>query len=283
MPAVGPDPAGSNRVGYQGEPGAYSDEAAHALFPQARTEGFASFATTFAALDSGQVEVGVLPAENSLAGAVQEVSDLLWRHRSLRVSGEHLARIEHLLLGRLEAGRVRRALSHPQALAQCAAWLEERAITPVPVSDTALAARQVAAEGRPGDAAIASAAAAARYRLEVLARDIADRAFNQTRFLVVRRGAAAAEGLSGPAKLALGLTAAHRPGGLLAVLEVFARQGANLTRLDSRPIPDSPFHYRFYADGELDRGEDLVGLLEQLRAVTGELVLFGAYPLGSAA
>lgn len=206
---------------------------------------------------------------------VQEVSDLLWAHPQLVVAQEHVAPIRHHLLSRSVAP-VRRALSHPQALAQCAGWLATRQITPVPFPDTAGAAREVAAHGAPGDGAIASRAAAARYHLLVVAEDIADQESNRTRFLVVRPSPEPAPA-RGALKLALGLVAEHRPGGLAQVLEVFAGGRVNLTRLDSRPIPEQPFHYRFYVDAELAQAEQLPRLLAALEAVTAELRVFGAF------
>lgn len=263
-------------IAYQGEPGAYSDEAAQQLFPGVPTLGHPTFTAVFTAIGSGTAEAAVLPVENSVAGVVQEVSDLLWAHPALSVVGEHIAPIRHHLLGRGEVP-VRRALSHPQALAQCAGWLARHQITPVPVHDTAGAARTVAERGEPDEGAIASRAAAERYQLRILASDIADQPSNRTRFLVVRQGSAPPLD-SGPAKLALGLVAEHRPGGLAQVLEVFARSQVNLTRLDSRPIPEQPFNYRFYVDAELAEAERLAPLLRALAEATAELRLFGAYP-----
>lgn len=228
-------------------------------------------------MEAGDAEAAVLPVENSVAGVVQEVSDQLWAHPGLAVVQEHISPIRHHLLSRGE-GPVRRALSHPQALAQCARWLADHQITPVPVHDTAGAAREIAERGGPADGAIASRAAADRYHLQVVAADIADQPSNRTRFLVVRRGPQAAPG-SGPAKLALGLVAEHRPGGLAQVLQVFASNEVNLTRLDSRPVPQQPFNYRFYVDAELADVQQLPALVAALTSATAELRLFGAYPL----
>lgn len=238
--------------------------------------GLPTFAAAFDEVEEGAAQAAVLPVENSVAGVVQEVSDLLWAHPGLTVVQEHVSPIQHHLLSRGDEP-VRRALSHPQALAQCAVWLAERQITPVPVHDTAGAAREVAERGGEGDGAIASRAAAARYRLRIVASDIADQPSNRTRFLVVRRGPQRAPA-TGALKLALGLVAQHRPGGLAQVLEVFAGKEVNLTRLDSRPIPEQPFNYRFYVDAELADAKQLPALLAALTVVTAELRLFGAFP-----
>jgi prephenate dehydratase len=261
---------------YQGEPGAYSDEAAQLLFPGLPTRGRASFQEVFAELDSKRGAAAVLPVENSLAGVVQEVSALLWIHSGVTVVAEHVAPIRHHLLGR-DGAPVTRALSHPQALAQCARWLREHGITPVAFHDTAGAAREVAERGAPGDGAIASRLAADRYGLVVLESDVADDPSTRTRFLVIERSEGSSPVLSGAAKFSLGFVAEHRPGGLARVLEVFARNGMNLTRLDSRPIPDQPFHYRFYADVELPDASQYPSLIRDLGAVTSELRPFGVY------
>ncbi|MGC1185719.1 MAG: prephenate dehydratase domain-containing protein, partial [Candidatus Dormiibacterota bacterium] len=156
-------------------------------------------------------------------------------------------------------------------------WLADHHILPVAFADTAGAAREIAERGQPGDGAIASRAAAERYRLQVVAEDIADQPSNRTRFLVVRQSQSLAPG-PGPLKLILGLVAEHRPGGLAQVLQVFANQRVNLTRLDSRPVPEQPFNYRFYVDGVLADADRLAVLLQALKAATAELRLFGAFP-----
>jgi prephenate dehydratase len=210
-----------------------------------------------------------------VAGVVQEVSDQLWAHPELVVVGESVSPIRHHLLRR-GPEPVRRAFSHPQALAQCAHWLADHHILPVAFADTAGAAREIAERGQPGDGAIASRAAAERYRLDVVAEDIADQPSNRTRFLVVRHGPSVAPD-RGSLKLILGLVAEHRPGGLAQVLQVFAEERVNLTRLDSRPIPEQPFNYRFYVDGEVADAEQLPELLQALRGATAEFRLFGAF------
>src|SRR5438132_1436601 len=174
------------RVAYQGEPGAYSDEAVSAVFPGAEAVGFPTFRLTCDALAMGAVAAAVLPVENSSAGVVQEVSDLLWELPGLRVVREHVQPVRHCLLG--WPGPVERALSHPQALAQCDRYLHSRQIRSVAFHDTAGAARAVAEQRQPGTAAIASKAAAARYGLYVLAEAIQDDSENRSRFVVVEKG-----------------------------------------------------------------------------------------------
>src|ERR1700737_1564071 len=174
------------KIAYQGEPGAYSDEAVAALFPGADAVCYATFRPPLDALGVGAVDCAVLPVENSSAGVVQEVSDLLWELPGLRVTREHVLPVQHCLLG--WPGPVERALSHPQALAQCSRYLHSRQSKPVAFHDTAGAARAVSEQRQPGTAGIASRAAAKRYRLHALADSNQDGSENRTRFVVVERG-----------------------------------------------------------------------------------------------
>jgi prephenate dehydratase len=275
------------KIGYQGEPGAYSDEAVAALFPDADSQGFSTFRQAFDALDIGAVDAAVLPVENSSAGIVQEVSDLLWEKPGLRVVREHVQPVRHCLLG--WPGPVERALSHPQALAQCDRYLYSRQIRPVTYHDTAGAARAVAEQRQPGTAAIASKAAAKRYGLYVLAESIQDDSENRTRFVVVEKGDPTRPrdvshgGASSPKwKGSIAFVTAHRPGSLAHALDCFARRGVNLTRLDSRPMLGRPFEYRFYLDfslnGEPSAAADAEAALTSLEEASAEIKLFGTYP-----
>jgi prephenate dehydratase len=271
------------RLAYQGEPGAYSEEAALALFPEAVTSGYRTFGQVFQALGCDHAETAVLPVENSLAGVVQEVNDLLWETAGVQVTAEHVHPVRHCLLGRSDEP-VSRAISHPQALAQCRLFLEENGIEGIPFYDTAGAARQVATATEPGTAAIASAAAARRHGLEVLAEGIQDDASNRTRFLVLVRGNALRPEEAGPGhKASLAFMAAHRPGSLVTALEAFSSRGVNLTRLDSRPVRDQPFHYRFYLDFEVDDAGAAGAALSQLEETAVEVRLFGTYRAACAA
>jgi prephenate dehydratase len=275
------------KIAYQGEPGAFSDEAVTALFPDAQATGFPTFRLTFDALEMGAVDAAVLPVENSSAGVVQEVSDLLWELPGLRIVRDHVQPVRHCLLG--WPGPVERALSHPQALAQCERYLHSRQIRPVTFHDTAGAARAVAEQRQPGTAAIASKAAAARYGLYVLAESIQDDSENRTRFVVIERGEPTRPGKasSGGAssqkwKGSIAFVTAHRPGSLAHALDCFGRRGVNLTRLDSRPMMGRPFEYRFYLDfslnGEATAPADAEAALSDLEEAAAQIKLFGTYP-----
>ena len=275
-PAAPTRPMTWARVGYQGEPGAYSEEAALAIRPDATTIGFTTFSRAFDALATREVDAVVLPVENSLGGIVQEVNDLLWERTGLRISGEVIHPVRHCLLGRGEP--VVRALSHPQALLQCRRFLEARNIQAVSFHDTAAAARAVAEGMVMGSAAIASAAAARRYGLKILAEGIQDDDSNQTRFVIVDRGAAVRPGPPSLNKASLAFIGAHRPGSLATALTCFSERGINLTRLDSRPVPNRPWQYRFYVDFEIGDPAPAREALEALESVATEVKLFGSYP-----
>src|ERR1700674_612617 len=264
------------RVGYQGEPGAYSEEAALAILPAAVTGGYPTFSRTFDAVADRGGEAAVIPVEDSLGGSVQEVNALLWDRTALRISGEVIHPVRHCLLGRGEP--VVRALSHPQALLQCRRFLEARQIQAVTFHDTAGAARAVAEGMVVGSAAIASAAAGRRYGLKILAEGIQDDDSNQTRFLIIDRGAAALPGPAGLTKTSLAFIGSHKPGSLVAALQCLSERGINLTRLDSRPMPDRPWQYRFYVDFEVDDPAVANAALEALGRVTTEVKLLGTYP-----
>ena len=266
------------RAGYQGEPGAYSEEALLELFPAAQPVGYRSFRLTVEALLEREVDAVVLPVENTLGGIVQEVNDLLWERRGLRLVAEHVLPIRHCLMGRLGAP-VRRALSHPQALLQVARFLADSGIEPEPFYDTAGAAKHVAETEEPGLAAVASAQAAARYGLDVIAAGIQDDDSNQTRFLVAERGEPGRPAEARPAdKASLAFVTAHAPGSLLAALACFSARQVNLTRLESRPIPHLPFEYRFFLDFEVGDPQTAEDSLCQLELTALEVRLFGTYP-----
>jgi prephenate dehydratase len=232
----------------------------------------------FEALVDCRVDVCVLPVENSLGGIVQEVNDYLWEFSGLRVTREHVHPVLHCLVGRRDAP-IARALSHPQALAQCRNWLHAHGIEEVTGQDTAGSARWLAEHPTPGLAAIASAAAARRYDLEVLAEGIQDDLSNRTRFLVVDRGRPARPAECGPGcRSSLAMVTAHKPGSLVEALQCFSERGVNLSRLDSRPIAERPFQYRFYLDFEVGQASAAEAALAQLESVAAEVRLFGTYP-----
>jgi prephenate dehydratase len=265
------------KVAYQGEPGAYSERAVRSLFPDAEPLPCDTVRIVFSRVTSREADFGVVPLENSQAGSVNETYELLWHTSLLRMVGETIVRVDHALLGvpgaRLED--VRRAKSHWQALAQCEEFLSSMRIEPVPVHDTAGAARQIAAAGDPAEAAIASVDAASLLGLSVLAERIQTDKENFTKFAVI---GTRDPGLGPRDKTSLVMAVRDEPGSLLHSLEPFADRSINLHKLESRPLRGRPFEYVMYVD--VMAAEDDPALIEALREVedhTSLLRVLGSY------
>lgn len=304
------------RVAYQGEPGAFSEAAARSYFgrgvePLARH----TFEDVARAVSAGDAAFGLLPVENTLAGAVAPAWDAIAAAR-LVVIGEVVWPIELCLLGvaGVNLDAVRRALSHPVALAQCGRFFRAHTgIEPVPVHDTAGAARQVSELRDSRDAAIAGRHTAEVYGLDVLAEQIQDRPDNQTRFFVVapaessdasaeadpaaadpyetsraredvplpasqRFGGMRSEAEVAGRKTALLIETPNRPGALLAVLEPIAAAGINLTHLACRP-GDEPWSYRFFIEIGAGVNDGAArGALDAIRPQTTSFRIMGSFP-----
>ncbi|MCX7707956.1 MAG: prephenate dehydratase [Anaerolineae bacterium] len=265
-------------VAYQGEPGAYSQEAIFQHFgPGVHTLACESFADIFKAVETGKATLGLLPVENSQAGSINQAYDLLLDH-DLRVVGEVKLRVRHCLLAPpgVTPADIRRVRSHPQALAQCERYLRTRGWEAVPAYDTAGAAAELARNPEPGTAAIASALAGQTYGLEVLDAGIEDSPDNTTRFFLLGREEPP------PArhnKTSIVFATMHTPGALYNAMGEFASRGINLTKIESRPRRNRPWHYVFYVDFEghwqdATVNRALLGLLTR----TTFLKLLGSYP-----
>jgi len=264
-------------VAYQGEPGAYSERALLSAFPRAEPMPCETVRLVFSRVTSGEADFGVVPLENSQAGSVNETYELLWHTSLLRIVGEQVVRVDHALLGvpgaRLE--EVRRARSHWQALAQCEEFLASMRIEPMPVHDTAGAARLVAELADPHEAAVASVDAAARNGLAVLAERIQTDKENFTKFAVIGRTEA---DLGAPDKTSLVMAVLDEPGSLLHSLEPFAERGINLHKLESRPRRGRPFEYVMYVDVMAAADDDaLRDALTEVEAHTSLLRVLGTY------
>lgn len=265
-------------VAFQGAAGAYSQEAIYEVFgPEVQTLPCRTFEGIFEAVEKGQADYGALPVENSTAGSINQAYDLLL-DRDLKIWQEINFRVRHCLLGnpgtRLED--IRYVRSHPQALAQCERYLASRDWEPVAAYDTAGSAKELSENPRPDTAVIASRLAARLYNLEILDMGIEDYAFNYTRFFIL--------GDQEPPRAARNKTSIvfatrHIPGALYACLGELAERGINLTKLESRPRRNKPWHYVFYLDFE-GHWQDpsckraLVGLLHKAVFVK----LLGSYP-----
>ncbi len=243
-------------IAIQGEPGSFSHEAALLADREATLLPCALSADAFDAVARGAAEAAMIPIENSLAGSVVEHYDLLLAHE-VGVESEWLLRIRHNLIGlpRAELNHIRRAYSHPVALAQCRRFfVQHPEIIATPSYDTAGSVKQLMELGDPAVAGIASVQAAKHYGGQILLADIEDNPENYTRFFLVRRRAEVRQHAH-PNKVSLAFTVENRPGSLVEALQVFAGLGTNLTRLESRPVPGRPWEYVFYADYQLDRPE----------------------------
>ncbi len=270
------------RVAYQGEPGAYGEEAAMRHFAgrgeAVECVGRPTFAAVFASFRSGECDMALVPVENSYAGSVHEVYDLLLGTPEAVVVGEAILAVHHCLLAPPGLGLegVRFARSHPQALMQCAPFLQAHGIEPVPSADTAGAARIVAEQRPEATAAVAGRGAARRYGLDVLARDIEAAHDNRTRFLLLGRQAAAP---ATDSKTSVVIWAAHVPGSLARCLGAIAQCGLNLTKIESRPSREGPWQYVFYLDFEgHPESPDGSRAMAALAGEAQRVRLLGAYP-----
>jgi prephenate dehydratase len=269
------------RVAFQGEPGAFSEAAAIQLLGASiDTVPRATFDAAFRAIGEGVADALLAPVENSLAGSVVRVFDLLLESR-LAIVAETILPIEMQLIGLPGAslGDIRSVASHPMALAQCERFFAAHPDWKrVPAEDTAGSVREVLSRGDKSAAAIAGRRAAEHYHATILAESIQDNAENFTRFVLLLPENEAAAWLTPDArKVSLAMRLAHRPGALLASLEPFAKHGVNLLKIESRPIHGRPWEYQFFIDIE---APDLAGLekaLAEVRKATSELRVLGRY------
>jgi prephenate dehydratase len=269
------------RVAFQGEPGAFSEAAAVQMLGEGiTTVPRATFDAAFLAIAEGVANALLVPVENTLAGPVVRVYDLLLESQ-LSIVAETILPIEHHLIGcpgaKLQG--IRSVASHPMALAQCERFFSARPrLKRVPAEDTAGSVRAVLARGRKSAAAIAGRRAAECYGGEILAESIQDNAENFTRFVLLLPAEQAASFASPEAKkMSIAMRLAHRPGSLLASLEPFARFGVNLLKIESRPIHGRPWEYQFFIDVEADTRAKLNAALGGARTATSELRVLGLY------
>jgi prephenate dehydratase len=266
------------RVAFQGVAGAYSEQAVRQYFgPDVESVPRKAFEGIFTAVETGDVDYGMLPVENSVAGSVANSYELLVEH-DLRVYAEVVLRVRHMLMALpgVRLADVQRVRSHPQALAQCQRYLTRHGLEPVAAFDTAGSARDLASKPEDGVGVIASELAAEMYGLEIVERNIEDFPFNFTRFFVLSREDAPRAQRS---KTSIVFTTPHQPGALHACMGEFATRRINLTKIESRPRLNRPWQYIFYVDFE-GHGQDqaceaaLIGLLRRSSFVK----LLGSYP-----
>jgi prephenate dehydratase len=268
-------------VAFQGEPGAFSEAAAVRLLGEGiRTVPRATFDAAFRAISEGVADALLVPVENTLAGSVVRVYDLLLES-PLEISGETILPIEHHLIacpGSTFAG-LRAVASHPMALAQCERFFEANpGLKRVPAEDTAGSVREMMDRGDKSCAAIAGRLAAERYGAIILWENIEDNAENFTRFVLLLPPQEAQRYRAKDAKkMSLAMRLAHKPGALLASLEPFSKYGVNLLKIESRPIHGKPFEYQFYVDVEAEESGRLAKALQEVRGATSDLRVLGLY------
>lgn len=265
------------RVAFQGERGAYSEMAAQAMLQNITPVPCTSFDAVFLAVEQGEVDLGLVPIENSLAGSVHRNYDLLLRH-NLHIVGETQLRVEHCLIAHqgVKLDGIRTVRSHPQALAQCEQYLTDLGVQIEMSHDTAGAVRALRDSSARDEAAIASRLAANQYDMQVLAESIEDNKENFTRFLLLSTEEREAEG---EVKTSIVFVLLNKPGVLFKALACFALRDIDLTKIESRPFPGLRWKYRFYLDflGSQHTEPGCLAL-HQLTEMTSELRVLGTYP-----
>jgi prephenate dehydratase len=265
------------RVAFQGEPGAYSEQAVFDYFGTVETQPCESFEIVFASVVSDQCESGLIAIENSLAGSIHQNYDLLLQH-DLHIVGEYPLRVQHCLIALpgVKKEEIKKAISHPQALGQCAAYLRGLGIKAESTYDTAGSVKMLKESGARDTAAIASRRAAEIHGMQILEEGIEDNPENYTRFLAISKKAVKPEG---EAKTSIVFTLKNVPGALFKALSVFALREIDLTKIESRPLQGKPWEYLFYIDfiGAADE-ETARKALDHLSEYALMLRVLGSYP-----
>lgn len=268
----------SATVAFQGELGAYSEEAALRYFGAgARLQPCESLEEVFQLVEKSQVQYGLVPVENSLEGSITRTYDLLL-DSSLKVNGETELRIVHCLIGLPGAtiDSVKEVFSHPQALGQCKNFTQKMGWKANATYDTAGSVKYVKESGSPEKAAIASARAAEIYGMKILLRGIEDNPQNFTRFVVLSRAEMAPTGND---KTSIVFTVKHKPGALYEALKELADKRLNLTKIESRPTRQQPWEYNFYVDVDGHQTDSSVrAAIESLQETTVFVKILGSYP-----
>lgn len=260
-------------IGFQGEHGAYSEEAARHWNRELVTMPCTTFNGVFEGVASGMFDYGIVPVENTLGGIIETVNELL-TSTELQIVGAVNMPIHHslLMLPGTDHREIREVYSHSQALSQCRRFLSRNNLTPVPFYDTAGAARMLTEKKLMGAACIAGRLAAELYNLEVLKENVEDSDINRTRFLILSTAKTKEAGT----KCSITFTTEHKSGTLFRVLEVFANAGINLTRIES--IPTQPGNYSFLVDFEgNDNDPVVISALEKTKQISVGLKLLGCY------
>lgn len=264
-------------VACQGVEGAYSQIACEKIFKNPFILYFKNFEAVFSAIEQNMCQYGVLPIENSTAGSVNKVYDLMIQHHFSIVRTFRL-KVDHNLLANpgTKLSDVKEIYSHEQAISQCSDFLQGLSgVNVIPMGNTALAAEMVATSGRKDVAALSSLACAELYGLECLASSVQDKGNNRTRFICISKNL---EIYPGSDKTSIMMVLSHKPGALYKVLARLYTLGINVTKLESRPIPDREFEFMFYFDLETSiYSEEFVQLMCELDELCEEFKYLGSY------
>lgn len=264
------------KVGYQGIKGGNGHEATLKLFPNSEAVNYKTFSDVFDAVDKGEIVYGVLPVENSTAGSVSAVYDLILKHRFYIVKALDLP-IDYCLAGlkQSEFSDIEKVWSHPQSLSQCANYIARNNFDSTPFENTAVAAREVAKEKRLNVAAICSYKAAEEYGLKIIDNHLQDDKGNTTRFIVISKTLCIPENAN---KISLCFSLPHVTGSLYGLLCRFNSLGLNLTKIESRPRKGKDFEYLFYLDfsGSV-HSNNVIDLISQLSEEMPEFSFLGNY------
>ena len=264
-------------VACQGVEGAYSGIACEKLFARPSIFYFSTFDAVFSAIEKGLCRYGVIPVENSTAGSVNAIYDLMLRH-DFRIVRSARIKVDHNLLAKpgTEIGDIREIYSHSQAIAQCSAFLQNFPnVKVIPCENTAVAAKMVSESADPHTAALSSRVCSKLYSLEILKPDIQDSGNNHTRFICISKNL---EIYPGADRTSLMMVLPHEPGSLYKVLSRLYALGINLIKLESRPLPERSFEFMFYFDLETSvYSPKFIQLMGELDNLCEEYEYLGSY------
>lgn len=266
------------RVAYQGEPGAYSEEAIIKHWgEEAQAVPLPYLQDVFAGVEKGEVELGLVPVENTIQGSVHLTFDLLYEG-NLLIQGETVLRINHSLI--VNPGTrfkdIKRVYSHPQALGQSRRFIEKHGFEAVSTYDTAGSVKMIKEKAMTDSAAIASSRAAEVYNMEIIAEGLEAHKENYTRFLIIGKNEVEPTGKD---KTTIFFTVEHKPGSLLRALQAISDRGINLLKIESRPLIGKPWEYIFYLEFEGHIKDSVVEEgIKELVGVTTSIKILGSYP-----
>jgi len=270
------------KIAFQGIKGAYSESAVYRHFGnKAEAIGHETFDDVFEAVKNGKADAGLVPVENTIAGSIASNYDLLLKH-DVYVTSEVFLSISHDLLANHGAtlDGIKTVYSHPQAIEQCWSFIRKHGMKAAPEYDTAGAAKLVKERNRMDEAAIASGFCAGIYGLKILEESIETNRNNTTKFFVFVNPDKVPKNTKAE-KTSIAFKTKHYAGALINCLQRLAKHGINLTKLESRPIPENPWEYVFYADFEGGIEDETVKLaLSEMEAASLFLKVLGSYPKG---